>query len=103
MSAQTLLLAAALLWCLLLTIWRVLDSMTFGKVLVALVQPRERFREPRRSPPKPPIDSVAGDVVSALVNLGYSYKHAETAVQTGLKFGNTFDTLLKAALRELKS
>lgn len=48
--------------------------------------------------------SLFGDVLSALVNLGYKHHEAKTAVSTAFK-GNeeaSFDHLLKTALQELR-
>ena len=46
---------------------------------------------------------VAGDVVSALLNLGYEQRAAEQAVERAAKNGNSasFEVLLRAALQEL--
>jgi Holliday junction DNA helicase RuvA len=46
---------------------------------------------------------VAGDVVSALLNLGYEQRAAEQAVERAGKNGNSasFEVLLRAALQEL--
>lgn len=51
-----------------------------------------------------PAGSMFGDVLSALVNLGYKHHAAQSAVSSAIA-GNEeaeFDTLLKAALQELR-
>lgn len=52
-----------------------------------------------------PVTGLAGDVLSALVNLGYKQAHAKDAVAIALKEqgeGANFDNVFKQALQELR-
>jgi len=65
--------------------------------------------EPPEAVPAPSRTGPAGDVISALLNLGYDRRSAEAAVESveretpGAQEGKTFESLLRAALQQLSS
>jgi len=61
--------------------------------------------EPQEAAPAPGRTGIAGDVISALLNLGYDRRAAETVVeQTERGVGSqNFEALLRAALQELSA
>jgi Holliday junction DNA helicase RuvA len=65
--------------------------------------------EPAEAEPAPTRTGVAGDVISALSNLGYDRRAAEAAVENvshgaaGAAAGKTFESLLRAALQQLSA
>jgi len=65
--------------------------------------------ETPESEPAPSRTGPAGDVISALLNLGYDRRAAEAAVEDvergagGAPGGKTFESLLRAALQQLSS
>lgn len=61
---------------------------------VALIEPDVQTPSQVRHP-------TEEDVISALLNLGYERRTAEQVVERGRAAGNDFDTLLRAALKQL--
>jgi Holliday junction DNA helicase RuvA len=65
--------------------------------------------EPAEAEPAPSRTGPAGDVISALLNLGYDRRASEAAVENaereaaGAPAGKTFESLLRAALQQLSS
>jgi Holliday junction resolvasome RuvABC DNA-binding subunit len=64
---------------------------------LAAIEIQEDARRPA------PTTGISGDVVSALLNLGYDQHAAEQAVERAGKNGTseTFETLLRSALQQL--
>lgn len=130
MSGWEVLTLLTLIWCLFLTLWRVVDAMTISNLLIAALNgrtpklkskkwsnwgfPLKRAREPELelepnpiSGPELRIDSTKNfrDLTSALVNMGYSKAQATVAAREVIfenKFDAKFDELLKAALKSLR-
>jgi len=61
---------------------------------IALIEPEEQTS----GRAKPPAEE---DVISALLNLGYDRRVAEQVVERGRSAGSDFDSLLRAALKQL--
>jgi Holliday junction DNA helicase RuvA len=61
---------------------------------IALIEPDEQAS----TRAKPPTEE---DVISALLNLGYDRRIAEQVVERGRSAGSDFDSLLRAALKQL--
>jgi Holliday junction DNA helicase RuvA len=62
---------------------------------IALIEPGEQEKSSRAKPP------TEEDVISALLNLGYDRRIAEQVVERGRSAGSDFDSLLRAALKQL--
>jgi holliday junction DNA helicase RuvA len=78
---------------------------TAERIVVELRDKLAATGVPETAQPSAVLSSVATDVVSALLNLGYDKRDAEQAVETAGKDGtpDTFEGLLRASLQQLSA
>lgn len=76
---------------------------TAERIVVELRDKLAAMGVPEMAQPSAVLSSVAADVVSALLNLGYDKHDAEQAVETAGKDGasDTFEELLRTSLKQL--